>query len=363
MRILLLSAYDASSHRHWRQQLVQRFGQHQWQVLTLKPRHFAWRMAGNALNFQAKYDELLLQPYDRLLATSMTDLSTLRGLYPHLGQIPNTLYFHENQFAYPVNRQQQGLVALQLRSLLAGAVADRLVFNSAYNRDSYWQGVADFCQRMPDGIPTELLSQLQRKSTVLPVPLATDCGEDQTTNRAQNAPIEVVWNHRWEHDKGPETLLELLRLCQARTPAQPALRFHVLGQQFRQQPAAFDAITQDHADQCLHLGHVASRAEYLAILRRADVVLSTAHHDFQGLAMLEAVACGCRPLAPNRLVYPELYPSPNLYPSTPDDPSQEARAILAQLDQVLAVPLPPVHCHWSHLQRDYECLLQHEGLD
>ena len=43
MRILLLSAYDAESHRYWREGLVSRFPEHHWQVLRLPPRYFNWR--------------------------------------------------------------------------------------------------------------------------------------------------------------------------------------------------------------------------------------------------------------------------------------------------------------------------------
>jgi len=357
---LRLSAYDARSHRHWHQQLVHHFPQHQWQVLTLKDRHFAWRMGGNAISFQAQYDTLLQGSYDHLLATSMTDLSTLRGLYPHLGQIPNTVYFHENQFAYPINRRQQGLQGMQLRSVYAGLAADQLLFNSRFNRDTYCQGAQSLCEQMPDGIPPHLAAQLRNKSAVLPVPLATDCAVKPSTNESINDPLEVVWNHRWEHDKGPDTLLALMRLCQQQAASDRTIRFHLLGQQFRQQPAAFDAIEQHHRDLCLHLGFVESRTDYLDILRQADVVLSTASHDFQGLAMLEAVACGCLPLAPDRVVYPELYPAENLYPSSPEDPKQEAQAIWSRLQRVEALQPAAVHCDWSQLHSAYAQALSHE---
>src|SRR5690606_31607509 len=51
MRILLLSAYDADSHRRWREGLVRELPQHAWTVLALPPRHFSWRIRGNALSW------------------------------------------------------------------------------------------------------------------------------------------------------------------------------------------------------------------------------------------------------------------------------------------------------------------------
>ncbi len=353
-RILLLSAYDARSHRYWHHQLAQQFPQHDWQTLSLKDRFFAWRMGGNALNFKAHFDDLLHADFDLLLATSMTDLSTLRGMYPHLSNIPNLLYFHENQFAYPANHQQQGIKEIQLRSLYAATVADQLLFNSAYNRDSFLQGVRDFVRQMPDGIPQGVADDLAIKSSLLAVPLAADC---QPKPKAKSGDeTQVVWNHRWEHDKGPETLLELLRLCQQH---HAPFKFHVLGQQFKQQPEAFEHIKKHHSDQCLNLGFIESRNQYLSVLQAADVGLSTALHDFQGISMLEAAACGCLPLAPNRLVYPELYPATNLYASTPDNPQQEAQAIYQKLIHSEQLEQAVIHCHWSQLKPDYaRCLNQ-----
>jgi hypothetical protein len=47
MRVLLLSPYDAHSHRRWRKGLVAAFPDWQWTVLTLPPRFFLWRVRGN----------------------------------------------------------------------------------------------------------------------------------------------------------------------------------------------------------------------------------------------------------------------------------------------------------------------------
>ena len=84
------------------------------------------------------------------------------------------------------------------------------------------------------------------------------------------------------------------------------------------------------------------------MLAAADIVLSTALHEFQGLAVLEAIAAGCLPAVPDRLVYPELIPAGNCYPSYPDDPEREGRgaaalivALARQLEQGTA-ELPEV---------------------
>ncbi|MGJ8662570.1 MAG: tRNA-queuosine alpha-mannosyltransferase domain-containing protein [Marinicella sp.] len=351
-RILLLSAYNAHSHQYWQQQLVVNFPQHHWQCLNLKDRYFAWRMGGNALNFKAAFHDLLSANYDLIIATSMTDLSTLRGLYPNLSSVPNILYFHENQFAYPTNENQQGLVEIQLRSVFAALAADQLVFNSTFNQHSFFQGLKQLIKKLPDGIPTNLLTKLKAKSTTLAVPINADCHPAVATPKSERDHIHVVWNHRWEHDKGPETLLEVLRLCQHKK-----IKFHIMGQQFRQIPAAMQQIKDQHHLQCLTLGFVESRSQYIELLQRSDVVLSTAMHDFQGIAMLEAVACGCLPIAPDRLVYPDLYPASNLYPSTPSSPAQEAQAIIKLLEQHTNLKPVKIDCLWLNLEAQYKQLL------
>lgn len=350
----MLSAYDAHSHRYWHQQLVAMYPQHKWQILALKDRHFAWRMGGNAMAFKAGFHQQLQQNYDLLIATSMTDLSTLRSFYPQLTQIPNLLYFHENQFAYPENKQQQGLLELQLKSILSALSADRIAFNSYYNQRTFLDGVKRFANKMPDGIPADLIELLSQKSSVVPVPIKPDCRAEKSRENASSNTVQVVWNHRWEHDKGPETLLALLKLCQNNDD----IKFHIIGQQFRQIPQALQTIEQSHKEQCLTIGYLESRAQYIKTLQSSDIVLSTAYHDFQGIAMLEAVTCGCKPIAPVRLVYPELYPEKNLYANHLDKPELEAREIYQLLCNPEQLEMADCPFDWTQISPFY-----HQWLD
>ncbi|HEY7884932.1 MAG TPA: DUF3524 domain-containing protein, partial [Cellvibrionaceae bacterium] len=140
MRVLVLSAYDAPSHKRWHQNLVDALDDIHWTVLTLPPRYFRWRIRANSLYWALACREQLLQPYDVVLATSMTDLTGLRSLLPELAKIPTIIYFHENQFVYPVTLQQHALLEPQMMTLYSALSADALVFNSAFNRDTFMAG-------------------------------------------------------------------------------------------------------------------------------------------------------------------------------------------------------------------------------
>ena len=87
-----------------------------------------------------------------------------------------------------------------------------------------------------------------------------------------------------------------------------AFRVIVAGENFRQQPAEFSTARRRLGDRVIHFGF-APEDEYRKLLRRADVVVSAARHEFFGIAVVEAIYARALPLLPNRLSYPELLPS------------------------------------------------------
>lgn len=328
MRVLLLSAYAAKSHVQWQRNLQAMFPDWRWQGLTMPPRHFSWRIRGNPLYWALEQRELLERDYDLLVATSMVDLATLRGLVPALARLPAVLYFHENQFVYPGLRQRQGLLEAQMVSLYGALAADRILFNSTYNRDTFFAGCSALLEKLPDFTPAATVPLLREKSGVLPVPLCFSELESVGPHwpgiqgSYPGRPLRLLWAGRFEHDKGGEGLRALLqRLEQIGLDYELALT----GQQFRTAPEVFARIGQEFRTRLVQFGYLQSRRAYLALLRGADMVLSTALHEFQGLAVLEAVAAGCLPVVPGRLAYPEIYPARFCYRSNPGE-GREARA-------------------------------------
>lgn len=357
MRILLLSAYDALSHRYWREGLVKALPEHDWTVLSLPARFFSWRIRGNSLSWAFAERQRLEQPYDLVIATSMVDMTSLRGFVPSLANTPCVVYFHENQFAYPASGHEHQSVEPLILNLYNALCADRVLFNSRHNRDTLLEGAERLLKKLPDQVPAGLLEQILERADVLHVPLPESVFRPA---EPVTGPLEIVWNHRWEFDKGPELLLAAVEQLLAE---KVDFRLHVVGQQFRRVPAVFAQLKQrlDASGQSGHWGHVENIEAYRQLLQRADVVLSTALHDFQGIAVLEAVAAGCRPAVPNRLAYPELFDAEYRY-----DEEHETRALTAMLAQLSArkqrgetIKAPSVHhLSWSALQEDWRRIIE-----
>lgn len=360
MRCLLLSAYHAPSHAYWAHGLMDALPQWHWQLLTLAPRYFNWRIRGNALALAAQVQALdgsqAPGPWDLIVATSMTDICGLKALRPELAPTPVALYFHENQFDYPANAVQQQRLEPAMMTLFSALAAQQLVFNSAYNRDTFLAGARQLLARMPDGVPPDTFNNLSRKAALLPVPLR----EQAYVVAPRKADITTfIWNHRWEHDKAPERLLAAVRLLVQETTD---FRLHVVGQQFRHQPAAFaELATLLRATGTLGAwGYQTRRDDYQTLLNQSHGVISTALHDFQGLAVLEAVAAGARPLVPARLAYPEWF-GDNCYPPG-DSPEQEARSLAQAMLHTIRHATGPVpdlqHLCWAAQATAYERLLK-----
>ncbi|WP_415900851.1 DUF3524 domain-containing protein [Neptuniibacter sp. QD48_11] len=325
MRILLLSAYDADSHVYWRKGLVEHLNEHEWTVLSLPGRYFSWRMRGNSLSWAFNEREVLSQPYDLVVATSMTDLSALRGFVPSLAQIPTLVYFHENQFAYPESGKAFKTVEPCILNLYTALAADYCLFNSEYNRQTLLDGAKALLKKMPDQVPANLIERIRDNSAVLSVPIKSDSYQIHSPEFDE---FHIVWNHRWEYDKNPQLLLDAVeQLIEKRKD----FKLHVVGQQFRKVPEQFEKLRVLLGDCAGEWGYLSSREEYLALLRKADVVLSTAVHDYQGIAVLEGVASGAEPLVPDRLAYRELFPEACRYKE-----ESEAEVLAERLDQLAA---------------------------
>jgi len=305
--VWLLSAYRSDSHAAWANWL-QAQDWFDWKVLELPGRHFRWRIRGNPLSWLDEIPQLLKQGKpSHILATSMVDLATIKGLHPELADVPVTLYFHENQFEYPTSTDQHSSVDPQMVQLYAALAADQCLFNSRFNLDTFLTGIDQLTRRLPDCLPASLSERIASKSSVLPVAVNPVAREH---HRVTEEPL-LVWNHRWEYDKRPDLLLELLRVLNARGVA---FQLALLGARAKRSPEVLETIRDEFAGNIIADGMV-PRAEYELLLAGAAVVFSSAEHEFQGLSVIEAVSAGAIPVVPDALCYREQYPSEWRYPA------------------------------------------------
>jgi glycosyltransferase involved in cell wall biosynthesis len=370
VRILLISAYEASSHKAWANTLMKGLGQHEWRYLSLPARHFAWRIRGNAMSFafDPQFKPILDQSYDLVIATSMTDCVGLKAFCPHLQTIPWLLYFHENQFAYPASDKQQGLIEMQMVTMYSALAANACVFNSQFNKSSFFAGARALLKKLPDYVSPDWLNNTEEKAQVLPVPLdiptsveslvEAHLASEEKGNREAPERIKLVWSARWEFDKGPDRLLAILEALERR---ELDYEIAILGEQFRSVPKEFDQIQAQFSHRMTQFGFAPSREDYLRFLASSDIVLSTALHEFQGLAVLEAVALGCVPVLPDRQVYPELFGDRYLYSSDLMDIQQEAANAVDLIQSIVAngVKAPTVtHYRSEVLLKHYDQLVE-----
>lgn len=316
MRVLYIEPFCGGSHAAFGN-LLTSASWATWRSITMPARHWKWRMRGSAAWLARAHADTLALPHDLVFASAYLPLAELVGLCPQLAAIPRVLYFHENQLAFPRRELpgQDGTRDLHFgfTQMISALAATRCVFNSAHNRDSFLQAGAELLARMPDAIPPGWIEAIAERSVVLGLPLALpDLGAEQLQDAAPSERSEgplIVWNHRWEHDKGPDSLVRIIDALLARDVP---FRLAVCGQPFRRRPpelvGAEPRWRAALGERLLAFGRLESRAEYLALLGRAQICLSTAVHEFFGIAVTEAAHCGARPLVPDALSYPELWP-------------------------------------------------------
>ena len=118
------------------------------------------------------------------------------------------------------------------------------------------------------------------------------------------APL-IIWNHRWEYDKNPETFFQLLFDLEANG-------YHyevaILGERYNKYPKVFDEAKQRLGEKVVRFGYVETKEAYKKWLLKADIIPVTSNQDFFGESLVKAMYYNCYPLVPNRLVFPEHFP-------------------------------------------------------
>ncbi len=303
--ILLLEPYYGGSHRAFLTGL-QKHLPYRFTLVSLPARKWKMRMQLAAPWMAEEIIKLVVQgkSFDAILCSTFIDMATLRVILFQNGvNIPLAVYFHENQFAYPNQLAESALYQFSALNFTSALAADAVAFNSTYNLETFLEGVEGYLKKAIDMDVSSWIEELRKKSVVLYPGIDFENFGLPGSIDKDEVPV-IVWNHRWEHDKDPETFFRTLMSMSLKGVN---FRLIVLGQHFSHCPDIFDTAREELKDHIIHFGYVPNRREYIQLLHKGDIIVSTAIHEFFGMAVLEAVRCGCRPLVPDRLSYRELF--------------------------------------------------------
>ncbi len=334
MKILFLEPFYGGSH----ERVAKGFAaasRHQVEILGLAPRFWKWRMRGAALWFARQIRAI--RDYDIILATDMMDLTDFKALVGTACP-PVVLYFHENQLSYPLSPGEKRDFHLGFTNLVSAVAADLVLFNSKFHRDGFFTAGRGLIRKMPDARPSWMMDEIEAKTRILypGFNLPEAAGGAERGNRPGQSgqgtdPALVIWNHRWEYDKDPETFFRVMdRLADKGI----AFELAVLGEKYETAPEIFTWARDRFRDRIRVWGYQSSVEDYRAWLSRGDFVVSTAIQENFGISVMEAVAHGCFPLLPDRLSYPELIPKA----FRKDVIYQGQRGLEAKLEALLLAP-------------------------
>jgi len=303
VKILLIEPYYGGSHRAWADGYAAASA-HDVTLVTHEARFWKWRMHGAHLTLAVDAAAALDAPPDVVLVSSMMSVGGFIGAARSaVGTAPVAVYFHESQFSYPLSPLDRPDLTYPMVNWSSAATADLPVFNSEFHRALFFEEAAKFLRQFPDRPHSGMLSDVERRSIVLPV--GVDLGRVAAIPQPDTSAVPLIlWNQRWEHDKGPDEFVELIE-----TLILGGIDFEVavVGERFVSAPESFDRLPAMLGNRLVAFGFLPDD-EYADILRRSDIVISTAHHEFFGIAIVEAIAAGAFPVLPDRLVYPDRIP-------------------------------------------------------
>ncbi len=328
MRILIIEPFNGGSHAAWAQG-YQRHSAYEVDILGLPGENWKWRMQGAAVTLARQFLELLGagKSYDLILVSDMLDLATFLGLIRRTStntklscNLKIALYFHENQLTYPLSPKEKSHPAGRDRhfgmiNFTSALAADICFFNSDFHRRNFLSALPQFLQRFPDHREIDTITGIEQKSEVLHLGLDLEqlakfrpasTPEVIRSTAVRTRPPLILWNHRWEYDKNP---VEFFTLLQDLIADDYAFEVAILGEHFNPPPDIFLVNRELLGDRLVHFGYVEKFADYAAWLWRADILPVTSFHDFFGISVVEAVYCNCYPLLPDRVAYPEHFPT------------------------------------------------------
>jgi glycosyltransferase involved in cell wall biosynthesis len=330
LHVLAVEPWLGGSHRVFLENF-QEASEHRIELHGLPARHWKWRMRAGAWDL-AKGLADHPRP-DALFVSDYLDLPAFMGFLPaSWAALPCLVYFHENQLTYPLQGASGELdTSYGFMNILSCVRADRVLFNSSFHRTEFATAAEKLLLQVPRHRPLEEFQGAMASSVI--VAPGVRLGDIALGRGNTERPLRILFPHRWEHDKDPLAFLNALVKLREQTSK---FELVLLGEQFDNMPAGVDETLQQLAGQVMHQGYLPDRKQYTDMLGQCDLVVSSARHEFFGMAIVEAMAAGVRPLLPNRLSYPEVlgeeFTATHLY--------ENSKEFLAQLLELALDPSP-----------------------
>lgn len=296
-------------------------------------------------------------PFDVIVASSMLDVAGYLGaLGSDRADAAVAIYMHENQLTYPTSPRDTLDESYAMINWSSMVVADAVFFNSRFHHDVWFERIPTLLNRFPDHKHVHLLDGVRSKSSVLAVGVDLSRFDDAGANSTSAAPV-LLWNHRWEHDKGPDALVTALKALVERDKQ---FNMIVTGEQVPSFTDHRDELSAVLGDRLLHVGEVED-TRYVQLVASSDIVVSTARQEFFGISVTEAIYSGAFPVLPRTLVYPERLPEEFHERCLYDGPDQlvercvwaidhldEARELAADMGSTMAA------FDWSRMAPEYD---------
>jgi glycosyltransferase involved in cell wall biosynthesis len=311
MKILILEPYFIGSHADWVNG-YQKYSQHHIEILSLSGQFWKWRMHGGAVTLARIFLSQNFSP-DLIIATDMLDLTTFLALTRHrAAEIPVAIYFHENQLCYPWSPDDRDVIQKRDRhygfiNYSSALAADAIFFNSQFHKDSFLKELYRFLKHFPDHRDLQNVEKIASKSQVLHLGLDLERFDQHQpiADFKQGQPPLLLWNHRWEYDKNPQEFFRALFILNEQGYD---FNIAILGENFSKAPVEFEQAREKLGDKIVHYGYVENFGQYAEWLYKADIIPVTSNQDFFGASVVAAIYCGCYPILPKRLAYPEIFP-------------------------------------------------------
>lgn len=365
LNILAVEPFYNGSHRAFLKGL-QDHSRHNIIPVKLDYRRWKWRMHGDSVKL-AEMSSHITEDIDLLLVSSMTNLPAFLALTnPRFAYTPKVMIMHENQLTQPMPEGEERDITFCYINYISMLSADKLLFTTRYHLNELLDALPAFLDRFPDDKHYNTVDQIREKSTVVYPGMNLKVFDDQPDTRHLNKRPVIVWNQRWQFDRNPAMFFKVLNRLN-----DIDLKFDLIlaGDTQHRKPEEFERAWKRFGEHITHFGYVENVENYSKLLHSGDIVVSTATHEFFCVAIMEAIYCGCHPLVPNRLHYPELIPSnlhkPLLHAPVIYDTEDDLFKYLKDLLTGTTKPLPKSslqninrHLDWGMMVDRYDSLFE-----